>query len=124
MGCAHNISLLEIGYSAQSGFARSQTLNGEANVCDRANQVKPSARGELKIITLNDMYLTDGLLDVQFLGRGFAWLDTVIMLNIIDAANFGEMVQNRQSITISAPEENAFINGWIDMAGLLKSAEA
>jgi glucose-1-phosphate thymidylyltransferase len=95
-----------------------------AGVSDRANQVKPSARGELEITTLNDMYLADGLLDVQLLGRGFAWLDTGTMSSLLDAANFVEMVQNRQGITISAPEEIAFINGWIDKSGLLKSAES
>lgn len=94
-----------------------------AGVSNRANQVKPSARGELEITTLNDIYLNDGLLDVQLLGRGFAWLDTGTMQSLLDAANFVEMVQNRQGITISAPEEIAFINGWIDKDGLLKSAE-
>jgi len=95
-----------------------------AGVSERANQVKPSARGELEITTLNEMYLNDGLLDVQLLGRGFAWLDTGTMQSLLDAANFVEMVQNRQGITISAPEEIAFINGWIDKTGLLKSAVA
>ncbi len=94
-----------------------------AGVSDRANQVKPSARGELEITTLNDMYLADELLDVQLLGRGFAWLDTGTMQSLLEAANFVEMVQNRQGITISAPEEIAFINGWIDKVELLKSAD-
>ena len=80
--------------------------------------------GVSNITTLNDMYLSDGLLDVQLLGRGFAWLDTGTMQSLLDAANFVEMVQNRQGVTISAPEEIAFINGWIDKSGLLKSAEA
>lgn len=95
-----------------------------AGVSDRANQVKPSARGELEITTLNDTYLKDGLLDVQLLGRGFAWLDTGTMQSLLDAANFVEMVQDRQGITISAPEEIAFINGWIDKTDLLRSAES
>ena len=95
-----------------------------AGVAERANQVKPSARGELEITTLNEMYLQDGLLDVQLLGRGFAWLDTGTMASLLQAANFVEMVQTRQGITISAPEEIAYINGFIDKAKLLESAKA
>ncbi len=92
------------------------------DVAKRANAVKPSARGELEITTLNEMYLDDGLLDVQLLGRGFAWLDTGTMQSLLEAAEFVEMIQSRQGITISAPEEIAFINGWVDKEGLLKSA--
>ena len=94
-----------------------------AGVSDRANQVKPSARGELEITTLNEMYLKDNLLDVQLLGRGFAWLDTGTMDSLVDAAEFVQMISKRQGITISAPEEIGFINGWIDKAELLRSAE-
>lgn len=93
------------------------------DVCKRANQVKPSARGELEITTLNEMYLKDGLLDVQLLGRGFAWLDTGTMDSLLQAASFIEMIQSRQGITISAPEEIAFINGFIDKEKLMASAE-
>ena len=88
----------------------------------RANQIKPSARGELEITTLNEMYLNDGLLDVQLLGRGFAWLDTGTMASLLSAANFVETIESRQGITISAPEEIAFINAWIDREKLLESA--
>ena len=94
------------------------------DVCKRANQVKPSARGELEITTLNEMYLDDGLLDVQLLGRGFAWLDTGTMQSLLQAAEFVEMIQSRQGIAISAPEEIAFINGFIGKEKLLESAEA
>lgn len=94
-----------------------------AGVSGRANQVKPSARGELEITTLNEMYLNDGLLDVQLLGRGFAWLDTGTMDSLVEAANFVKMIEDRQGITISAPEEIAYINGWIDKNDLLASAE-
>lgn len=94
-----------------------------AGVSAKANQVKPSARGELEITTLNEMYLNDGLLDVQLLGRGFAWLDTGTMESLVDAANFVKMIEDRQSITISAPEEIAFINGWIGRDQLMESAE-
>ena len=94
-----------------------------AGVSDCAKEVKPSARGELEITTLNEMYLKDGLLDVQLLGRGFAWLDTGTMSSLLDAANYVEMIQTRQGITISAPEEIAFINGFIDKEKLLESAK-
>jgi glucose-1-phosphate thymidylyltransferase len=93
-----------------------------AGVSTRANQVKPSARGELEITTLNEMYLKDDLLDVQLLGRGFAWLDTGTMSSLLQAANFVETIQSRQGIVISAPEEIAFINGWISKEQLLESA--
>ena len=93
-----------------------------AGVSARANQVKPSARGELEITALNEMYLDDGLLDVQLLGRGFAWLDTGTMDSLVEAADFVRMVSQRQGITISAPEEIAYINDWIDRDKLLESA--
>ena len=92
------------------------------DVSRRANQVKPSARGELEITTLNEMYLKDGLLDVQLLGRGFAWLDTGTINSLLQAANFVETIQSRQGIVISAPEEIAYINGFIDKEKLMESA--
>ena len=92
------------------------------DVSKRANQVKPSARGELEITTLNEMYLKDDLLDVQLLGRGFAWLDTGTMNSLLQAANFVETIQSRQGIVISAPEEIAYINGFIDKEKLMESA--
>ena len=88
-----------------------------------AHEVKPSARGELEITTLNDMYLKQEKLDVQLLGRGFAWLDTGTMDSLVEAADFVQMIQKRQSIVISAPEEIAYVNGWIDKDELMISAE-
>ena len=88
-----------------------------------AHEVKPSARGELEITTLNDMYLKQERLDVQRLGRGFAWLDTGTMDSLVEAADFVQMIQKRQSIVISAPEEIAFVNGWINRDELMLSAE-
>ena len=88
-----------------------------------AHEVKPSDRGELEITTLNDMYLKEGKLDVQRLGRGFAWLDTGTMDSLVEAADFVQMIQKRQSIVISAPEEIAYVNGWIDKDELMISAE-
>ena len=92
------------------------------DVSKRANQVHPSARGELEITTLNEMYLKDDLLDVQLLGRGFAWLDTGTMSSLLQAANFVETIQSRQGIVISAPEEIAYINGFINRDKLMESA--
>ena len=87
-----------------------------------AKEVRPSARGELEITTLNEMYLKKGDLDVQLLGRGFAWLDTGTMDSLVDAADFVRMVEKRQGIKISAPEEIAYKNGWITKDKLMESA--
>ena len=87
-----------------------------------AHGVRPSARGELEITTLNDLYLRRGQLDVQLLGRGYAWLDTGTMDSLVDAADFVRMIQKRQSVVISAPEEIAFRNGWINYDELTESA--
>ncbi|MBQ7255605.1 MAG: glucose-1-phosphate thymidylyltransferase RfbA [Oscillospiraceae bacterium] len=94
-----------------------------SGVSARAEQIKPSARGELEITTLNEMYLRDGLLNVQRLGRGFAWLDTGTVDSLAEASDFVRMIERRQGITISAPEEISFINGWIGRETLLRSAE-
>lgn len=88
-----------------------------------AHQVTPSARGELEITTLNDMYLKQDKLDVQLLGRGYAWLDTGTVDSLVEAATFVNVVQKRQSMVISAPEEIAYLNKWIDKEKLLESAE-
>ena len=93
-----------------------------AGVSAMAHDVKPSARGELEITTLNDMYLKRQLLDVRLLGRGFAWLDTGTMESLVDAADFVRMVEKRQGIKISAPEEIAYKNGWIGRENLFESA--
>jgi glucose-1-phosphate thymidylyltransferase len=92
-------------------------------VVEFAKKVKPSARGELEITDLNRIYLEDGSLNVKLLGRGYAWLDTGTMDSLVEAAEFVQMVEKRQSIKISAPEEIAYINGWVDKEQLLKSAE-
>ena len=92
-------------------------------VAAMAENVTPSSRGELEITTLNDMYLQQDLLDVQLMGRGFAWLDTGTMESLLEAAEFVHMVEKRQSVKISAPEEIAYRSGWITTQQLLKSAE-
>lgn len=92
-------------------------------VSKMANEVKPSARGELEITTLNDMYLKKKKLDVELLDRGFAWLDTGTMDSLVEAADFVKMVEQRQSIMISSLEEIAYQNKWIDKDQLLQSAK-
>ena len=92
-------------------------------VSKMAKEVKPSKRGELEITTLNDMYLQKGDLQVELLGRGFAWLDTGTMDSLVDAADFVRMVEKRQGIKISAPEEIAYRYGWINKEELMESAE-
>lgn len=85
--------------------------------------MQPSARGELEITTLNEMYLNADALNVKLLGRGYAWLDTGTMDSLVDAADFVRTIEKRQGIAISAPEEIAYINHWIDEAQLRESAE-
>ena len=88
-----------------------------------AHDVKPSARGELEITTLNDMYLKQDRLNAKVMGRGFAWLDTGTMDSLIEAANFVQLIEKRQSVKIAALEEIAYQKDWIDKETLLKSAE-
>lgn len=92
-------------------------------VVDFAKKVKPSERGELEITTLNDMYLKCGALKGQVLGRGYAWLDTGTMDSLVEATSFVQMIEKRQGVKISAPEEIAYRNGWITKDELLKSAK-
>lgn len=92
-------------------------------VVKMAKQVKPSARGELEITDLNRLYLNEGKLKVQLLGRGFAWLDTGTMDSLMEASIFVQTVQNRQGVVISSPEEIAYMEGLITKEQLLESAE-
>ncbi len=116
------LSIEEKPNEPKSNYAVTGLYFYPGDVSKRASQVRPSDRGELEITTLNEMYLKDGLLDVQLLGRGFAWLDTGTMSSLLQAANFVETIQARQGIVISAPEEIAYINGFIDKEKLLESA--
>ncbi len=94
-----------------------------AGVADMAAKVRPSPRGELEITDLNRLYLELGILDARLLGRGFAWLDTGTMDSLLEAGDYIRTMSKRQSITVSAPEEIAFVNGWISKEQLLEAAE-
>ena len=117
------ISVEEKPAQPKSNYAITGLYFYPKGVSAMAHKVKPSARGELEITTLNDLYLQCGRLDVQLLGRGFAWLDTGTMDSLVEAADFVQMVEKRQGIKISAPEEIAYKNEWIDKEKLLESAE-
>jgi len=117
------ISVEEKPKQPKSNYAITGLYFYPQGVSAMAHEVKPSARGELEITTLNDMYLQKSDLDVQLLGRGFAWLDTGTMDSLVEAADFVQMVEKRQGIKISAPEEIAYKNGWITKEKLLESAE-
>lgn len=116
------ISIEEKPKEPKSNYAVTGLYFYDNRVVDMAKKVKPSARGELEITTLNQLYLEEDDLDVQLLGRGYAWLDTGTMDSLVEAADFVQMVEKRQGIKISAPEEIAYKNGWISKEKLLESA--
>lgn len=120
----HVISVEEKPKQPKSNYAITGLYFYDNRVVELAKQVKPSARGELEITDLNRMYLEAGDLNVQLLGRGYAWLDTGTMDTLVEAAQFVQVIENRQGIMISAPEEIAYRNGWITEEELLRSAEA
>ena len=94
-----------------------------AGVSEKAEQVKPSARGELEITTLNDMYLQEERLNALLLGRGFTWMDAGTFYSLRRATNFVCMIEEYQGMTISSPEEIAYHMGWIDDEQLRISVE-
>ena len=117
------ISVEEKPKQPKSNYAITGLYFYDKRVVELAKQVKPSARGELEITDLNRMYLEDGTLNVQLLGRGYAWLDTGTMDTLVEAAEFVQVIEQRQGIMISAPEEIAYRHGWITCEELLKSAD-
>ena len=116
------ISVEEKPKEPKSNYAITGLYFYPAGVSSLAKQVKPFARVQLEITTLNDMYLKQDKLSVKLLGRGFAWLDTGTMDSLVDAADFVRMVGQRQGIKISASEEIAFRFGWITKEQLLKTS--
>ncbi len=107
----------------KSHFAVTGLYFYDETVVEKAKSLKPSLRGELEITDLNRLYLQEGSLRVQSMGRGFAWLDTGTHHSMLQAANFVEVIQQRQGMLISCPEEIAYRKGWIDAAQLRKLAE-
>lgn len=116
------ISIEEKPENPKSNYCVTGLYFYDSDVVKRAKEVKPSARGELEITDLNRMYLEDGKLNVVTLGRGYAWLDTGTMDALAEATEFVKVIENRQGIKISAIEEIAFKNGWIDTNKLQESA--
>jgi glucose-1-phosphate thymidylyltransferase len=94
----------------------------DSDVVQNAKKLKPSARGELEITDLNNLYLLQGKLKVEFLSRGIAWLDTGTPQSLLQASNFVQVVEERQGLKIGCIEEIAYHNGFIDKARLLKLA--
>lgn len=117
------VSIEEKPEQPKSNYAVTGLYFYPAGVSEKAAQVKPSARGEVEITSLNDMYLQDDNLGVQLLGRGYAWLDTGTMQSLVDASNYVKMIEERQGVSVSAPEEIAYIHGWIDKDQLLAAAK-
>ena len=118
------VSIEEKPKEPKSNYAVTGLYFYDARVCDFAKRVEPSARGELEITTLNEMYLEDGSLDVVTLGRGYAWLDTGTMASLFEASNFVRTVEESASIMVSVPEEIAFEHGWIGRDRLADAARA
>ncbi|MCF8009656.1 MAG: glucose-1-phosphate thymidylyltransferase RfbA [Halanaerobiales bacterium] len=117
------LSVEEKPNSPKSNYCITGLYFYDNKVVEYAKKVKPSNRGELEITDLNNLYLKDDSLKVKLLGRGYAWLDTGTMDSLVEAAEFVQTIEKRQSIKISALEEIAYHNGWIDIETLLSSAD-
>ena len=119
----HAISLEEKPKEPKSNYAVVGLYFYPKGVSQYAKQLRPSWRNELEITDLNAMYLSERRLNVEILGRGFAWFDTGTFDSLLEAAEFVKTVQKRQGIVISSPEEIAYNNGWISKEQLLQAAE-
>ena len=120
----HAISIEENPAQPKSNYCVTGLYFYDNQVVELAKTLKPSARGELEITDLNRLYLEQGDLKVQILGRGFAWMDTGTIDSLMEAGVFVQTVQNRQGVVISAPEEIAYHQKWIGKEQLLESAKA
>ena len=118
------LSIEEKPERPKSSYAVTGLYFYDSRVCELAKQVKPSARGELEITTLNQMYLEDDSLNVVTLGRGYAWLDTGTMESLYEASEFVRVVERAQDTPVAVLEEIAYENGWIGVSALLSAADA
>lgn len=117
------LSIEEKPENPKSNYAVTGLYFYPPGVSAMAKNVIPSARGELEITTLNEMYLKESSLKVRLIGRGYAWLDAGTMESLLDAGEFIRMIEKRQGVKISAPEEIAYRYGWLDKEQLLQAAE-
>ena len=117
------VSIEEKPAQPKSSYAVTGLYFYDSRVCEYAKRVEPSARGELEITSLNQMYLDDGSLSVITLGRGFAWLDTGTMESLYEAGEFVRSVERSQDLPVCVPEEIAYENGWVGVDELLDAAE-
>ena len=122
-GAGNAMSIEEKPERPKSSYAVTGLYFYDSRVCEYAKRVRPSARGELEITSLNQMYLDDGSLSVVTLGRGFAWLDTETMESLYEAGEFVRSVERSQDLPVCVPEEIAYENGWIGVDELLDAAE-
>ena len=117
------VGLEEKPAQPKSNYAVTGLYFYDARVCDFAENLKPSPRGELEITDLNRCYLDDGSLQLEKMGRGYAWLDTGTHESLVEASTYIETIENRQGLRVCCPEEIAFHNGWIDAAQLRALAQ-
>ncbi|MCP1121498.1 glucose-1-phosphate thymidylyltransferase RfbA [Robbsia andropogonis] len=117
------MSIEEKAAKPKSNYAITGLYFYDNSVCDIAADIKPSSRGELEITDVNSHYLADGKLNVQIMGRGFAWLDTGTHDSLLDAGAYIATLQKRQGTVVACPEEIAFLAGWIDAAKLEELAK-
>lgn len=117
------LSIEEKPKSPKSNYAVTGLYFYDEQVCDIAADIKPSERGELEITAVNERYLEQAQLDVELMGRGFAWLDTGTHDSLLEAGSFIATLQKRQGLQVACPEEIAFRNGWIDAEQVMRLAK-